>query len=160
VAEDVYTTASPKAVEGLIEAWSSFTPASRALEGLTPEQALTKLGGWPYSVAELLAHMLFWQRHDHATVESGEEPEVAPGADWPAVTERDWPRLKDEFLASLEKSREMTREPGALDRLILGGRFSVGLRMVWFTGHNAYHLGQVVLLRRMLGAWPPPEEAE
>jgi uncharacterized damage-inducible protein DinB len=38
----------------------------------------------------------------------------------------------------------------------LGGRFSVGLRMVWFTGHNAYHLGQVVFMRRILGAWPPP----
>jgi uncharacterized damage-inducible protein DinB len=22
--------------------------------------------------------------------------------------------------------------------------------------HNSYHLGQVVVLRQMLGAWPPP----
>jgi uncharacterized damage-inducible protein DinB len=22
--------------------------------------------------------------------------------------------------------------------------------------HNSYHIGQIVLLRRMLGAWPPP----
>ena len=22
--------------------------------------------------------------------------------------------------------------------------------------HNSYHLGQIVLLRRILGAWPPP----
>jgi uncharacterized damage-inducible protein DinB len=23
-------------------------------------------------------------------------------------------------------------------------------------GHNSYHLGQIVLLRQELGAWPPP----
>lgn len=50
----------------------------------------------------------------------------------------------------------MARDPELLARTILGGRFTVGLRMVWFTGHNAYHLGQVVLMRRILGAWPPP----
>lgn len=156
MAEEVYTAASPKAVEGLIEAWSSFTPASRALDGLTPEQATTKLEGWPYSVAEVVAHMFFWQRHDHETIQTGSEPDVPAGADWPAVAEDDWPRLKDEFLATLERSRKLARDPENLERLILGGRFTVGLRMVWFTGHNAYHLGQVVLMRRILGAWPPP----
>lgn len=154
MAEEMFTPSSPKAIEGLIEAWSSFTPASLALDGLTPEQAVTKLAGWPYSVAEVVAHMLFWQRHDFATIRTGAEPEVATGADWPAVTEDDWPRLKDEFLASLETSRAMTRTED-LERLILGGSFTVGLRMVWFTGHNAYHLGQVVMMRRILGAWPP-----
>lgn len=68
MAEEVYTASSPKAVEELIEAWSSFTPASRSLDGLTPEQAVTRLEGWPYSVAEVVAHMLFWQRHDHETI--------------------------------------------------------------------------------------------
>jgi uncharacterized damage-inducible protein DinB len=156
MAEEMFTPSSPKAIEGLIEAWSSFTPASRALDGLTPEQAVTRLEGWPYSVAEVVAHMLFWQRHDHATIETGAEPDVPAGADWPAVTEEDWPRLKDEFLASLEGSRKIARDSEALERPILGGKFTVGLRLVCFTGHNAYHLGQVVMMRRMLGAWPPP----
>lgn len=153
--EEIFTTASPKAIEGLIEEWSSFTPASRVLDDLTPEQAVTKLEGWPHSIAETVAHMLCWQKNDIATIETGAEPKVTPEENWPAVTKDDWPRLKDEFLASLAKSREMALTEN-LDRLILGGKFSVGLRMVWFTGHNAYHLGQVVFMRRILGAWPPP----
>lgn len=156
MAGEIFKTTSPKAIEGLIEEWSSFTPASRALDGLTPEQAVTKLEGWPYSVAEVAAHMLSWQQHDHATLEAGEEPDVPAEADWPAVTEEDWPRLKNEFLGNLEKSREIARDPENLERLILGGKSTVGLRMVWFTGHNAYHLGQIVMMRRILGAWPPP----
>jgi uncharacterized damage-inducible protein DinB len=154
--QETFTTASPKAIEGLIEEWSSFTPASRALDGLTPEQAVTKLEGWPHSIAETVAHMLCWQRNDITTIETGVEPPVTPEENWPVVTHDDWPRLKDEFLASLEKSREIARDPENLDRFILGGRISVGLRLVWFTGHNAYHLGQVVLMRRIIGAWPPP----
>lgn len=156
MAEGVLTSASPQFIEGLIEEWSSFTPASRALDDLTPEQALRKLEGWPHSIAEVVAHMLFWQNHDFATIETGLEPEVSPGADWPAVSQSDWSRLKDEFLSSLEKSRSMTRDDETLARPILGGKFTVGARMVWFTGHNAYHLGQVVLMRRILTVWPPP----
>lgn len=156
MAVESFTTASPKAIEGLIEEWSSFTPASRALDGLTPEQAVTKLEGWPHSIAEVVAHMLCWQRNDLATIQAGVEPPVTPAENWPVVTSEDWPRLKEEFLASLEQSREVARHPENLDRLILGGRIGVGLRLVWFTGHNAYHLGQVVLMRRMIGAWPPP----
>ena len=155
--DGVITPSSPEFIEGMIEEWSSFIPASRALDDLTPDQAVTKLEGWPYSIAELVAHMLFWQRHDFQTIETGTEPDVSDPADsWPAVTKDDWPRLKDEFLAALEQSKEMARDPEKLERLILGGKFTVGARLVWFTGHNAYHLGEVVVLRRILGAWPPP----
>ena len=155
--DEVISPASPKFIEGMIEAWSSFIPASRALEDLSAEQAVTKLKNWPYSIAELVAHMLFWQRHDFETIATGSEPEVDnPMESWPAVTKDDWPRLKDEFLAALEQSKAMARDPELLERLILDKKFTVGARMVWFTGHNAYHLGEVVALRRILGAWPPP----
>jgi uncharacterized damage-inducible protein DinB len=156
VTDEVITAASTKFVEGLIEEWSSFVPATRALDNLSPEQAVTKLEGWPHSIAEVVAHMLFWQRHDLQTIETGSEPEVDQAENWPAVTSDDWPRLKDAFLAALEQAKEIARDPENLERVILGGKYSVGARLVWFTGHNAYHLGQVVMLRRILGAWPPP----
>jgi uncharacterized damage-inducible protein DinB len=151
-----FTVSSTEAIAGLIEGRSSFEPPSRVLDGLSSDQAAAKLDGWPHSIAELVAHMLFWQRNDIAAIETGSEPpEPTPAEDWPEVTRDDWPRLRDEFLASLERTKEMARDPELLDRTVLGDPFTVGLRMVWFTGHNAYHLGQVVLLRRILGAWPP-----
>jgi uncharacterized damage-inducible protein DinB len=159
MAEERFTVSSPKAIEGLIEAWSSFTPATRALAGLSKEHALAKREGWPYSIAEVVAHMLYWQRNDITTIETGSEPpQPTPEEEWPPVTEDDWPRLKDEFLAELERTKEMARNPALLDKPILGDQFTVGLRMVWFTGHNAYHLGQVLFMRRVLGAWPLVDE--
>lgn len=154
--DEIITSASPEFVEGMIEDWSSFVPATRALDGLTPEQAMAKLEGWPHSIAEVVAHMLYWQRHDLQTIETGSEPGVDQAENWPTVTSDDWPRLRNEFLAALEQCIEIARDPENLERVILGGKFSVGARLVWFTGHNAYHLGQVVMLRRILGLWPPP----
>ena len=154
--EHMLTPSSPEAIVKLIEEWSSFTRASRALDGLTPGLATTKPEGWPHSIAEVVAHMLSWQKHDLATIETGVEADVTPAESWPVVTQNDWPRLHDEFLASLNQCREIARDSANLDRPILEGRISVGLRLVWFTGHNAYHLGQVVLMRRIIGVWPPP----
>lgn len=156
MSEKALTAASSEAVEKLIEEWSAFTPASRTLDGLTPEQAVTKLEGWPYSIAEQVAHMLFWQKNNFTVIETGVSPEVPTAADgWPAVTEDDWPHLKDEFLAGLEKSREMARNPEELNRVAIRN-LTVGLRLVWFTSHDSYHLGQIALMRRLIGAWPPP----
>ena len=66
--------------------------------------------------------MLYWQRNDFETIETGSEPDApTPAEDWPPVTEDDWPRVKDEFLASLERCKEMARDPELLERPILGG---------------------------------------
>lgn len=157
--EETLSTSSPIAIEGLIEKWSPFAKASYALENLTSSQATTKLEGWPYSIAEIVAHMLFWQLNDFETIETGVEPHVDKNTDWPSVTENDWPKLKEDFLTALEKSKQMALNEN-LERPILENKFTVGLRMVWFTGHNAYHLGQIILMRRIINAWTPYIEYE
>ena len=157
MSEEILTGASPKATELLIEDWTGFTNASDILDGLTPAQAVNKRPDWPwpYSVAEQVAHMLFWQEHTLTTIKTGTEPEVPTAAvSWPAVTEADWPRVKDEFLAGLERSREVARDSETLNR-VLGSNYTVGVKLLSQITHDSYHLGQVVLLRRMMGAWPP-----
>ena len=61
--DDLLTGASPKTTEKLVEDWTAHVNATDALEGLTAEQAITKRGGGLSSIAEEVAHMLFWQRH-------------------------------------------------------------------------------------------------
>lgn len=154
---EMLTGASPRTTELLIEAWTGHTDASDVLDDLTPEQAVTKLEGWPYSVAEQVAHMLFWQRQTHQEIETDTAlgvPTATVG--WPAVKEEDWPRVRDEFLAGLEKSRELARNPDVLSRRFDGESFTVGVLLLSHVTHNSYHLGQVVLMRRLIGAWPPP----
>lgn len=150
--------ASPKATEMLIEDWTAHVNATDALDGLSSEQAAARLDGWPYSIAEQVAHMLFWQRHSQETIETGVERNVASAADgWPAVPEADWPQVRDEFTAALEKNRAYARDPEVLEKRF-GDRkpYTIGVRLLIMSTHDSYHLGQVVMMRRVLGAWPPP----
>ena len=144
-------------VPEVLEDESEHTPAAQALEGLTASQAFTKLEGWPHSIAEIVAHLLFWQRQVLGGID-GQPPvaEVKSAAiGWPPVEDSDWPRIGDEYLAGLKRTRELARDPEVVGRLLRSNR-TVGSRLVVHSGHDAYHLGQIVLLRRLMGAWPPP----
>ena len=156
--DDLLTGASPKLTEKLVEDWTAHVNATDALEGLTPEQATTKLEGWPSSIAEEVAHLLFWQRHAQETIETGTERKVATAAEgWPSVDREDWPEVRDDFLAALARNKEIARDPELLAERF-GDRkpYTVGARLLIMSTHDAYHLGQVVFMRRVLGAWPPP----
>lgn len=156
MAKGILTGASPEATEALIEGWGEFTPASRALDGLTSEQALTKPEHVPHSIAEIVAHMVFWQKRLLRAWKTGKAQGSVESAalGWPKVRKSDWPRLKEVFLAGLEESQKIARNPEILSRK-QGENYTVGFRLLSHLGHDAYHLGQIVLIRRMIGAWPP-----
>lgn len=130
----------------------------RALEGLSAEDAVKVPSPLPHSVAQLLAHMAFWQTWLLRVVR-GERPgwpeHAAEG--WPDVPQDAYEPLKASFLADLEALQSLARtdefvasvtdarEPRAWANSLLS-----------FAAHNVYHVGQIVLTRRALGAWPPP----
>lgn len=156
--DDLMTGASPRTTELLIEEWTAHVHATDALDGLTAEHAAARLDGWPYSIAEQVGHMLFWQRHTHETIETGVEPKVTSASSgWPPVAREDWPRVRNEFLAAQEKNREYARDPDLLGKRF-GDRkpYTVGVRLLIMSTHDSYHLGQVVMMRRVMGEWPPP----
>ena len=157
MAEEILTGASPKSTEVLIEGWGEFTPAERALDGLTPEQAIAKPEHVPHSVAEIVAHMVFWQKRLLKAWKTGKSSGSVESAaqGWPKVKKSDWPRLKEVYLAGLEESQKVARNPELLNR-VQGSNYTVGFRLLSHLGHDAYHLGQIVLIRRMIGVWPPP----
>lgn len=152
----VLTGASPQTTEKLLGDWVAHTKATDILDDLTPEQAVSKLEGWPYSIAEQVAHLLFWQRYTHQQIETGKPPEVPSAAmGWPTVTASDWPRARDEFLQAVEKSREIARNPDTLERKC-GKDYTIGVALLRDISHHSYHLGQIAFMRRLLGLWPPP----
>ena len=135
---------------------TDFTPYERALSGLESRQALHVPASAPYSVAQVLAHMVFWQ--DWLVASAGGAPQVFPAhaeEGWPLPTAEDWPNLVDRFLAGLAQARAMARDAATRHRLVYkedtGGRVLTDLAV-----HNAHHLGEIILLRRLTGDWPPP----
>ncbi|GHF50348.1 hypothetical protein HNQ07_002921 [Deinococcus metalli] len=145
----------PAALERLLDEGSPFTPPHRVLNGLDAAQACQRVPGAPHTVAEIVAHLRFWQLYTLALAR-GEQPATPEHAalGWPAATEDGWDTLRRDFLAGLDAMKTVART-GDLS-LPVRTTDALGYELVLHALHNAVHLGQVVQLRQMLGAWPPP----
>ena len=132
-----------------------FPPPPTVLEGITPRDACRRMGGLPHTIAELVAHMNWWQQVRIEVARDGVEPDFSkPPEDWPRVAQTEWEDLVADFLAGLEEITRLAGDPVVLGRDVFGDR-NAGNMLVSHATHNAWHLGQVVLLRRLQGTWPP-----
>ena len=145
--------------ELLIDTYPHIPPA-RALDNLTPGDAERRVPGAAHSVAELVAHMAFWQEWFCERCAGVGTPMVQSAADgWPAVTSGSWPSIQARFLDGLERAAAIDDRDRAVAPAIEFpplANYSVGDALVHIAQHNGHHLGQVVLLRQMMGTWPPP----
>ncbi len=135
-----------------------------ALEGLSPAQAGARVAGAPHTIYQVLAHMIYWQDITIARLRR-EAPERPASSDlgWqtrPAPEDAgDWEATIAGFAEGLRAIEEHLADPG----FDLSGpadaarRTSAREELLMIQGHNSYHLGQIVTLRQLLGAWPPPK---
>lgn len=128
----------------------------RALDGLSAEQAAQVPAGLPHSVANIVAHVAYWQTYLLA-VFAGDDPTTVEHAaqGWPHQTETDWEALKSIFFGDLDTLSAHARDEAFLELLDRKGRPRT-VPLTSFAGHGLYHLGQVVTVRQLIGAWPPP----
>jgi uncharacterized damage-inducible protein DinB len=136
--------------------------ARQVLGGVSASAAAARPIAGGHSIWELVLHIIAWRGEVARRVEGGEPAEPAEG-DWPAVaetTEAAWARtlarLEDSHRALLAALRELPEarlhEPVGRQRdpaLGTGVTYYVTLHGV--AQHDAYHLGQVSLLKRTLG---------
>ena len=137
---------------------SSHALTADIFDGLDWEQAGARPEGAPYSVFQLLNHLAYWQEFGLRWLdgESPEVPEHAAGS-WPGEVAPDGP---EEWAGAIERFRaglaEYERRAGEDDLFVrLGPKTALEVIQL-VASHNSYHAGQVAVLRRMLGAWPPP----
>jgi len=127
-----------------------FSPRERLLSGLTLEQVTRCPPGASHSIFEELWHATSWQRIVVERDEVGAEdyPSRAP------ESEQAWQELVQAFLNGAAKAVAVAQSPDQL-----GVETEPGVTMAdalcSLAVHNAYHLGKIVALRQMMGAWPP-----
>ena len=123
---------------------AAFRDVDELLAGLDAAAATRPLPGAPYSVAEVLAHL-------RLTLRLSLDIAAGRAAGWPEDLDL-WPGApQDEaaFAALLSELRLLLAEAGALAADPSGQAREV---LTDLAVHNAYHWGQVALLRRMDGA--------
>lgn len=140
-----------------LEGTSAHAGAEGSLEALSEEDAAARGEGWPYTCHELLLHVVYWQDLFLARLEGRPASFPAHAADgWPEPGRNRWSDTVGRFSRGLESARRHARSGDLEERLPDWRGIRRGEGLAILAQHNSYHLGQIVLLRRLLGAWPPP----
>ncbi|HET7294677.1 MAG TPA: DUF664 domain-containing protein [Vicinamibacteria bacterium] len=151
----------------LMRGKGAFTDALACVAGLSSSAAGERAGA-PYSVHELVFHMNYWMEYELQRIAGGSPPYPEhASASWPPATapasQDEWRAIEARFGALLESLTELARDPSTRDRAVRvtshashANQGATVVDVLWQTlVHNAYHLGQVATVRRMIGAWPP-----
>lgn len=145
---------TPEAVRQFLTG-NDFESPERVIADLTADHATAVPADCPYSIARQVAHMLFWQKRWLGRIdELPLERKKGKHGDWPAVMPAQWNGVRGEFLMSLETARKKSNDQIELARRLWNGD-TVDEVIVQIVVHNSYHLGQIALLRQLLGIWPP-----
>ncbi len=128
-----------------------FVPAMVAVKGLTAEQANWKDEKGNHSVGQLTYHLLFWNKRNLMNLK-GEKPGQFSGNNDETFDNFDakkWDETVkelDSVMTEMEKWVE-TADEGKLQK--------AAQLFANISTHNAYHVGQIIYVRKEQGAWDP-----
>jgi uncharacterized damage-inducible protein DinB len=142
----------------------SYLAPSAALAGLTADVACHKPANTPHSIAEIVAHMAFWQEWFLDRCDGVATPAPARASQgWPSLRNGEWDTVLARFESGFRRALALADDEarGALpvvpalefDHL---RRYTTHDVLIHLALHNAHHVGQVVTLRQQQRAWPPP----
>lgn len=128
-----------------------FVPVKPALDGVTAAQASWKPQGGDHSIGQLANHLLFWNSQQLAKFKRATPAKFDGNNDetFNAFDQARWHEVRanlDRVLGELEKL-----VAGADDETLQSWAPTLGR----IATHNAYHTGQILMLRKMQGAWDP-----
>ncbi len=132
-----------------------------AVDGLDTESRGRRPGSYPHSPWELIEHIRIAQADLLRFMDDPDyEPPAWPHDYWPASPEPPSAAAWDESVSAVRRDRERLREIALRPALDLSDAIPWGagktyLRTVLLAiDHTAYHVGQLIAVRRLLGAWP------
>lgn len=139
----------------LLDGKSAHIDINSALDGFPIGEINTAVDGSPHTAWQLIEHIRIAQS-DVLEFSRDADHESPPWPDgyWPKDqgSPDTWRKTADQVLADLESLRELARDKSIdLFAPIPHGDGQTILREILLAAdHNAYHLGQLMLLRRML----------
>ena len=128
-----------------------FVPVNTAVEGLTADQANWTDGKGNHSVGQLANHILYWDRRELEKFK-GEPLEKYDGNNDETYTSFDSKKW-DETVKQLDQvMTEWEQSVESADEVKLKDWYS---EIAHVGTHNAYHIGQIVFVRKEQGSWNP-----
>jgi uncharacterized damage-inducible protein DinB len=157
-----------RALTELLHGKGAHADPVACIEDLSAELAAHRLEGFPHSIGQLVFHMNYWMDYElrrirgerpvypeHASESFQSAPSPADAQDWDRLRKRlagfitDFTALASSSLQEMHRQIETVHDG---DTKLAGTLEAVLWQMV---AHNSYHTGQIAMIRRALGAWPP-----
>jgi uncharacterized damage-inducible protein DinB len=159
---------SERALMELLYGKGAHADPLACVEDMSAELAGHRVVGFPHSVWQMVSHMNYWTEYELRRIR-GEAPKYPDHAaqSWPTNSapgeEQEWKKTISDFRELLDKLAALAEaSPEELTRPVEAthpdhAKHASTLRdVLWQTlVHNSYHVGQIAMLRRCLGAWPP-----
>jgi uncharacterized damage-inducible protein DinB len=155
-------------LERVLSGDSAAAPPSHILEGLSQEFVHRVPQNAPHSIYEELWHITFWQQIMLDWIGGVETPYPASARDgFPTVLDAEreyWEQLCARFFQGNAQASAAARDVSRLEKPVRrpsppgspGRPMTPREQLESLGAHNAYHFGRIVLLRQLLGLWPPP----
>jgi hypothetical protein len=136
------------------------------LDGIPEDLAHRAIPLVPHTIFEELWHITFWQQVSLDWVRGIETPfpeHALAGFPSEADLDEDWDQLRGRFFQGNKAAVDVASDVVRLDVLIRcpsrpgtpARTMAVREQFENLAAHNHYHFGRIVLLRQLLGAWPP-----
>jgi DinB superfamily len=159
--EDARDKALREHVLYLLDGGGAHAKFDQAIAGIPPKMRGRKPDGLPHSLWMLLEHLRIaqWDILEFSRHSKHESPKWPEGY-WPTT---EAPPSTADWDASIKKFRQ---DQKAMQALVKDPQTDLFAPIAWGDGqtilretllladHNAYHLGQMLDVRRLLGAWP------
>ena len=158
---------SQRALTELFRGKGAHADPIACVEDISAELAARQVAGFPHSIGQLVFHMNYWMDYELRRI-PGERPkypehnsESFPSSSF--VNEQQWDRLRARMADLLGEYAELAKLPSEdlqreIESVHEGDERVAGTieAVLWqMVAHNSYHVGQIALIRRALGAWPP-----
>ena len=138
------------------------------IEDLPVDLAGTAVSGFPHTIWQVLRHLNYWMDYELRRINGCPAPYPASARQsWPVevkpASETEW---RNEVMFFSEQLQELARLASSGSAFLARAleittpahaqQSNSVQAVLWQTVvHNSYHIGQIVLLRRCLNAWPP-----
>ncbi len=142
----------------LLDGGQAHTGFEDAIKGLSPDLRNRAPKGLPYSPWQLLEHLRLaqWDIVEFSKRADHQSPDW-PGGYWPTedCTEAAWRKSVRQFRQDLQTMRELVLNPNSdlFTPFPWGDGQTLLREALLVADHNAYHLGELIVVRRLLGAW-------
>ena len=157
-----------EALRELVHGKGAHADPVACIEDVSADLAARRIARDPHSIWQIVLHMNYWMDHDLASI-AGEKPRYPDHAieSWPEhpepAREPQWQAARQRFIELLARLAALAdSDSSTLERVIVDvgvahtpRQASVRARLWQIVAHNSYHTGQIALLRRQAGAWPP-----